>query len=234
MIKCTDPLNSCHILPFSLAKSKADSNDDKFSVFQSMLEMFWTQEKVNGWVHGNHKILDSVTNRITMAPQCHEYWDKALFALRPVTVNEEKTLMVLQFFWLQGQNLPPTGSSLLLPETIPDDFIIEPIIIMPNDLKRGGRDCHSSMQKLNLTLYDCERDTVLCSGDYITISTDDPETLPLPDEQFLSLQWTLHRLAALCAAVGYTPLQDEDDFDSPVETPEEWIEEDYVWRSREF
>lgn len=198
-----------------------------------MLGMFWSREKVDGWVHANYKILESVTNRITLAPQCREYWDKALFGLRPVSVNEEKTQMVLQFFWLQGQNLPPSGSSLLLPQTIPDDYVIEPIS-MPGGLKKGGRECHSSIPNPNLTLYDCERDTIISSGDLITLSTHDPENLPLPDEQFLSLQWTLHRLGALCAAAGYVP-QDEDDFDPPespaaLVTPpggEKWADEEY-------
>lgn len=54
----------------------------------------------------------------------------------------------------------------------------------------------------------------MCSGDEIIITTPDPINLPLPDEELLRLQWTLHRLATLCAAAGFfvDSFYEEDDF----------------------
>ncbi|PWY73404.1 hypothetical protein BO83DRAFT_388766 [Aspergillus eucalypticola CBS 122712] len=62
-------------------------------------------------------------------------------------------------------------------------------------------------------LFDNETDTIICSGDRITVTTPDPEKFPLPDLDLLDLQWTLHRLGAMCAAAGWQPADQADDDD---------------------
>lgn len=44
---------------------------------------------------------------------------------------------------------------------------------------------------------------IVSSGNDIIITTPDPEHPPLPDEDLLWMQWTLHRLAALCVTAGF-------------------------------
>lgn len=177
--------------------------------FQNYVDMFWTEKKVNAWVNPLQKIIESVSNTIALAPHAHDYWDRALFALRPVSVNPEKTEMVLQFYWLQAVIPLPHGSSILLPETLPDSYLVDPPI-MPGNLESGGRDCHASVQP-NLMLFDCQTRSVVSSGTYITIPTHDPEEYPLPDEECLWMQWTLHQFGVLCAAAGFQPEDSEDD-----------------------
>ena len=121
------------------------------------------------------------------------------------------------FFWQWGQELPPHDSSSLLPGNVTEDYLIDPILMAAN-LKKGWRKFYPSLSGPNLTLRNCMEDTFIYSGEYIKITTDYLENLPLPDEQFIFLQWTLHRLAVPCAAVGY---QSEDDYiDDINEFPE--------------
>lgn len=197
-----------------------------------MLYTFWSEEKVDAWTHINQQMAESVANTIAMTSSVHDFWDRALFALKPVSVNDEKTQMTLKFYWLTPTGRLPVNSSLSLPAILPDNYIIPPID-MPGNLKSGGWE-HPDFQGPNLRLYSADTDSLIVSGDEIRITTDNPVDLPLPDWEFVSLQWTLHRLAALCAAAGYQPdieYGDEDpDVDAAVVVtpPEESDDEMYA------
>ena len=183
--------------------------------FQGFLETFWSKGTIDRWIGDKKDVLMSVANLVTMSPNCHVYWDHALFGLMPVQVSEDKRSMQLQFFWLGAQDLPPTGSTLLLPGDDGERILVSPIV-MPANLPTGGKERHVDGSAPNLTLFDNAAKRVIYSGDIITITTPNPHTLPLPDEGLLSLQWTLHRLAALCAAAGWKhwdAIDDDDDED---------------------
>lgn len=53
-------------------------------------------------------------------------------------------------------------------------------------------------------LLNCESCKIVRSGDEITLPTPEAERLHLPDEELMWLQWTPHRLAALCADISYS------------------------------
>lgn len=131
----------------------------------------------------------------------HDYWDRALFALQPVSANEAKTEMRLRFYWLKPGSIPSQEStSLLLDNSLPD-FLVEPPNLV-NDAETGGRDRHQNVAEVILLLCNCRTRQIVHSGDEICITTPDPARFPFPDEGLLRLQWTLYRLAALCAATG--------------------------------
>ncbi|OJJ81778.1 uncharacterized protein ASPGLDRAFT_49735 [Aspergillus glaucus CBS 516.65] len=60
----------------------------------------------------------STANALALQSSAHDYWDRALFALQPISVNDQKTEMKLRFYWLKPGFLLPQGSTLLLPEDI--------------------------------------------------------------------------------------------------------------------
>ncbi|OJJ50228.1 hypothetical protein ASPZODRAFT_1133523 [Penicilliopsis zonata CBS 506.65] len=209
LTKATQPLEAAHIFPSHLCNNSSDSQLS----FIMLLGIFWSGETVDKWTRHNEAVLKSVANRLLLCPSCHSYWDRGLFGLLPVSVAPDTKSITVKFYWLGGdKDLPATGSTELLGG---DDNFILPPIAMPSDLREGGhRQINTS--KLpdvppNLALFDNETENIISSGETITITTPDPDSLPLPSEDLLSLQWTLHRLAALCAAAGWQPSDEDDD-----------------------
>ena len=118
--KNTYPLESAHVCPFSLSKHR-HSSTDRFFDFQSSLSLFWSREKIQKWLQSIATLAETTANSITLQPAVHKYWDKALFALRFMSVNNEKTEMRLKFYWLKpvlprwGLNLTPILSCSTFP-----------------------------------------------------------------------------------------------------------------------
>ncbi|RAL02621.1 HNH endonuclease signature motif containing protein [Aspergillus ibericus CBS 121593] len=208
--RATDPLQAAHILPASLSDITTSIPNMQYYEFKDLLAIFWSERTIEKWLQAKEDIFLSAINPIALSPSCHVYWDRALFGLMPVGVSEDRTSMQLQFFRLNGQGLPATGNSLLLPPNAEGNAMIAPLT-MPGKCQQGGRDHHVNVAGPNLTIFDHQAQRIIPSGDIVTITTTDPSTLPLPDEGLLSLQWTLHRLVALCAAAGWQPGNTEDD-----------------------
>ncbi|KAL1884895.1 hypothetical protein Plec18167_001551 [Paecilomyces lecythidis] len=81
-------------------------------------------------------------------------------------------------------------------------LIIPPSI--PSDLTHGN---------LNAKLWNGDRDKRIISGDIITITTENPETHPLPSFKLIQMQWVLNRGIALSGAADVTDeeLEGEDE-----------------------
>jgi hypothetical protein len=69
----------------------------------------------------------------------------------------------------------------------------------------------------NVKLFNHLTDQKLCSGDIITLQTDDPENKPLPSRDLLEMQWLLHRLTALSGGAETIPTYYDSDDDSGLE-----------------
>lgn len=102
-------------------------------------------------------------------------WNNGEFALCPVYESPDHTVLVLQFFW--QREYEPDGGTVTL-STAP------PLIPQCRHHSVGYE----------------SRDGNVESGDIITISTPDPERLPLPSYRLLQLQWFLTRIVGLAAA----------------------------------
>lgn len=131
-------------------------------------------------------------------------------------VSIDKRKFFMRFHWLCPGNLDSlrmTTQALIDTSSQNPDFVTSHPTFRPAmDLSRGGRD-KSDNQTQNLRLLDCDSCNVLQSGDLITVTTDDPESLPLPSFEILHLQWILHRVRALAAAAGFDDEFGEDDDD---------------------
>lgn len=140
-------------------------------------------------------------------------------------VSIDKKVLFMRFHWLCPGNL----DSLHLTTQMlidPNFTISHPTFRPAMDLSRGGRD-GSGTSSPNLRLVDCDSCRILQSGDLVTVTTDDPESLPLPSFEILQLQWILHRVRALAAAAGFhDEFSDNDDDYGLGEDPHVICDED--------
>jgi hypothetical protein len=169
----------------------------KSDSFWVNLTLYWSEEMINKWkkaVFTKQKI-EICENLITLSPNAHAYWTNALFALKPLSVAANGKSMDIQLFWLR----PYKRLSSIPLKTRPE---------LPDDLK-GSVD--------NVKLYNHLTDQKLCSGDIITLQTDDPENKPLPSKDLLEMQWLLHRLTALSRGAEAIPIYYDSDNDSDLE-----------------
>ncbi|KAJ5899494.1 hypothetical protein N7495_004238 [Penicillium taxi] len=143
-----------------------------------LLELFWTPEKKVAWLAGilGPNGTEQCLNMLSLSPIVYRYWSEARFALKPVGLSDTHTLLV-QIYWLKVNPTPNTTTRLLL---------------------RPSLACEGGLAGPGLGLYSHKLGRLLVSGDVIAIKTSDPEKLPLPSIEILTLQWNLLRVAALC------------------------------------
>ncbi|CRG87252.1 hypothetical protein PISL3812_04269 [Talaromyces islandicus] len=61
--------------------------------------------------------------------------------------------------------------------------------------------------------YNIRTDTAIKSGDFIYMTTTDPANLPLPNKHLITMQWHLHRIAAISGAADIDACYRNDDDD---------------------
>ncbi|OAX80893.1 hypothetical protein ACJ72_04763 [Emergomyces africanus] len=216
LTKATEPNNVSHIIPYSLsARSPSQLRD-----FWELLSFFWDASKISQiQQYIKEKSTETIGNYLLLAPHVHVYWDAQLFALKPLVMSDDKKSLTVEFCWLCPENV---DSVQLTTAALPADgqkFTVKPPSF-PANLGQGGRKCSHS-ERPNLRIYNSETNEQIVSGQIITLTTEDPENMPLPDPLLLSLQWTLHRVFALASAAGYK--EDENgDYEED--------EDDRLWR----
>ncbi|KKZ59648.1 hypothetical protein EMCG_05406 [[Emmonsia] crescens] len=137
------------------------------------------------------------------------FWEESKIS-QPLSMSNDKKSLTIKFFWLCPNNLDSLRlSTSALPEDPSQEFTVEPPSL-PASLGQGGRKAAYG-EHPNIRLYNCETDERISSGQIITLTTEDPEAMPLPDLKLLDLQWTLHRVFALAAAAGYNG--DDENYD---------------------
>ncbi|PWY62217.1 hypothetical protein BO83DRAFT_372964 [Aspergillus eucalypticola CBS 122712] len=185
-----DICDVAHLYPFSLRDEETAST----GLFWSTLRSFWSEERVNQWhkaVFSDVRGTEKPENLVLLNPLAHRLHSKALFALEPCGVNEEKTELKVKFWWLKPSR--SEGPTILyeIPE-LPANY----------DPESGG-----------ICLYNPSNHQTIKSGDCIVVKTLDPVLFPLPDTRILEMQWLLQRLAALSGAAEPGELDDNDNDD---------------------
>ncbi|EGE77407.2 hypothetical protein BDDG_00344 [Blastomyces dermatitidis ATCC 18188] len=206
LTKATEPTNACHIIPYSLGHRRLH----QITYFWRTLSLFWDQSKISELQDFvTQKSTETTENLLLLAPHVHAYWDKQLFALQLLSISNDKKSLTVKFFWLCPSSLDSLRlSTATLPEDPSQEFTVEPLSF-PANLGQGGRECVYG-ERPNIRLFNCEANELISSGQVITLTTEDPESLPLPDLKLLDLQWKLHRVLALVAAAGYNEDEDEN------------------------
>jgi HNH endonuclease len=73
--------------------------------------MFWPEEKVAAWTAQlfpqgiNEMGVERVYNLIILSKDAHDCWNRGAFALKPISMNEDKTTPKIQFFWQKKKTL---------------------------------------------------------------------------------------------------------------------------------
>ena len=130
-------------------------------VFSRMLRNFWPEEKINTWEaavflddsaeHG----LETARNMITLSVEAHGLWNSGAFALKPISVSEDNTTLIIQLF---GQaRYSPIMPTINL-TTIP---------LSTRDLDHGNRERPIDFRQSEVRM--------IKSGDLFELTTDDPE-----------------------------------------------------------
>ena len=177
-----------HIYPFFSLQNKEEDTFGSRHIFWDYLRIFWPEEKVAAWMaelfpQGINEIgVERVYNLITLSGDTHNKWNRGAFALKPISMNEDKTTLKVQFFWQKKQNTQETMSLLTTPFSTADLDQNEgawedgPVIIFNQDGRK------------------------IKSGDIFELTTDDAIVRPLPSFQLLELQWFLTRVVGMAGA----------------------------------
>lgn len=163
MLTGVKAIDVAHIYPFCLLKEEEDDFGKRHS-FWHMLKNFWPEKKVAVWEaelspNGTHeKGLETARNLITLSKDAHDYWNKGVFALKPISVSDDNTTLTIQFFWqAKHQEVQPTMSLLTAPLSSKD-----------LDSNNGAY----------LTNFRGPQDRRITSGDIFVLKTDDVEARP--------------------------------------------------------
>ena len=145
-----------------------------------VLRTFWSKKRIDNWynaIFSSPARTEVCQNLLCLSPHAHAYWERAYFALKPISISDDKKRLDIQFFWLSS-NPHVSGTDILQAPSL-------------SALHAG-----SNLAKL----YNHETDTIIKSGDEISLKTDDPVLRPLPDFWLLEMQWFLHRVTAMSGA----------------------------------
>jgi hypothetical protein len=184
-------------------------------IFWNLLRTFWPKEKVAAWEVelfslGIHETgIERVYNFITLSKAAHGYWNRGAFALKPISMSDDKTTLKVQFFWQQKQNTQATMSLSTTPHST-------------EKLDRNIGNIRASNSG-NTGLFDLSTDIRIKSGDYFNLKTDDAEARPLPSFQLLEMQWFLQRVVGMAGAAS--PYDSDWDEDSDEEISNFGLEE---------
>jgi len=201
-------IDAAHIYPWC---AFGDKGTERVKGFWSILRMFWKQEVVDNW----HKVLfvdpntpyrgtENVSNMISFTSTLHRFHSNGAFALRPIQISDDKTKLELEFHWLEIEERElGTGINLL---------------DRPQSSQARTRSGKGYGPFIRYDTGDNGDFTPLESGTRFTMSTDDPENMPLPDPGLMALQWHLQRVLAMSGAAGWSDddfdNDDDDDFDN--------------------
>jgi hypothetical protein len=201
-----------HIYPHSMLDQSLASSDP-FG-FWLTLRNFWSDDHIREWQdviftdqNNPYKGVETCHNLISLSYDAHMYWTKAYFALKPLKLSDDKKSLEVEFHWLSKYDRS-TASTL--------DILTPPM--SPN----GSR--------ADMRLYDFSTDRRICSGQKITLTTEDPENLPLPHPALLEMQWILHRLTAMSGGAEiYDDFDNDDDDDAMALWNEGYPYEEEEW-----
>jgi HNH endonuclease len=155
--------------------------------FWETLRIFWSAERVDIWYYAIFSTparTEVCQNLLCLCPNAHAYWERAYFVLKPIRISDDKKRRDVQFFWLLSN-----------PHVLGVNILQAPSLSAPDHGPNLAR------------LFNHETISQICSGDEISLKTDDPVLRPLPDFRLLEMQWVLHRVTALSGAA-----EPQDDF----------------------
>jgi hypothetical protein len=192
-----------HIYPYSLLNNS--SVPGSVANFWDLLKIFWSDDRIQEWRNvvfpdqdNPNKGAETCCNLVCLSPDAHAYWTKAYFALQPIELSDDKKRLDVKLYWMPRREY----------------FSSVDILTPPPSLEGldGGPD---------IKLFHFPTGQHICSGDTISLATDDPVMRPLPHYGLLEMQWILQRVAAMSGAAEVYDNFDSDD-DNAMALCNEW------------
>ena len=131
--------------------------------------------------------MERLYNRITLEIHVHRYWDRAMCALRPIWVNEDRTEMQIAFHWLPlKENIPGAAKHLRSDFVSTTENPYQDPKYRPRETPGG-----------NNVVFHTETGARISSGYVFTVKTDNKRERPLPPMDLLEIRWHLSRIACM-------------------------------------
>jgi len=208
---------AAHIFPYSMLNSLPKKDQTQTSRlnpgFWKLLRLFWDKDRITKWKEtifpdsqNPNTGVDRCFNLISLDAGVHVKWTKGLFALKPLGLSSDRKQLIVQFFWQVPGNYDMESQV---------DLLTEPT--SSKGLDDVGDDYLSRKQDDGST--PCIR-----SGEVFTLTTKDPEKLPLPSVELLEMQWVLQRVVGMSGAAGWPTL----DWDESVDDEDGWLISDHA------
>ena len=86
------------------------------------VKRFWSADRIKSWyetIFSTDSGTEIVPNLMCLCPNAHRYHERALFALKPIEVSDDKGKLRVQFYWLPRNKLSNSIDILTVP-AIPD------------------------------------------------------------------------------------------------------------------
>lgn len=149
--------------------------------------MFWPVEKIAAWkaifspLELTQDGVETIENLVTLSTNARCIWNMGAFALKPISISEDRKTLTVQFFWQVKQ------------PSITSDIDLLNLNNMPQSTKDTCNFSNSSLYR--------SFEPAITTGQLFEIRTDDPDKKPLPSMALLEMQWFLNRVMGI-AGVG--------------------------------
>jgi hypothetical protein len=191
-----------HIFPRSMIVPKPPTNlESSIPPFWKLLDCFFEPDRLNRWrsqifkdPSDPTKATDGCHNLICLSPDAHALWARGMFALRPISLSNDRKELLVQFYWQPRPSHDRFGSVNLVESPGSSEGLIS---VERNVLVVGPGDITAAPQTIK-------------SGDTFLLTTTDPDTRPLPSFDLLEMQWHLQRIVSMSGAAG---IYEDDDYD---------------------
>ncbi|KAJ9312472.1 hypothetical protein DTO271D3_7333 [Paecilomyces variotii] len=197
-----------HIYPHSLIHaSPRRSIDAAVPGFWKLLDAFFDTERIDKWRSeifrdptDPSKASDGCFNMICINSQAHELWNRGFFALKPISLSDDKKTLVLEFHWQPRPNH--------------SQFDTVDILKCP-----GSSEGLDSVEDNDLTtrIGNGNKRRFIKTGDRFELRTDNPFTHPLPSWDLLDMQWRLTRVVSMSGAADVYDDDDDNDDDNSID-----------------
>jgi hypothetical protein len=167
------------------------------------VDLFWDRSTAERWKKAvfnssfdPERPVNDCTNLICLRSDLRSAWANGLFALRPVSVSDDKTEIEIEFHWQPRAGHATSDLVDVTKEPVPSKNVssVENLVVVVSE--RGN-----SFLPIQ-------------SGHRFKITTDNPLDHPLPSFDLLDMQWNFTRMLSMSAAADtFDDGDDEDDDD---------------------
>ncbi|KAJ5715088.1 uncharacterized protein N7483_012269 [Penicillium malachiteum] len=200
-------IEAAHIVPSKLHRYTQGFLWLVLSEYWPLKSKAWSEAILRkGW-GDNCFNTERLTNMLTLNQMIHWHWENCHCAFYPIRVADDKKSMDLSFHWLPSAKGMKASDWVHLDRNPFGDT---------RPLEAWGT---------NVAAFNVETRQLISSGDIFTITTPDPEKLPLPSIELLEMMWHLKRIASMRGQDDEEEEKNEEDEDDDEEDEEDETDE---------